>query len=112
VTVALVLASVALAVSLTTAAALVVIAQQDADTTTAMRRHLLAHQATWGAPDPTPAEPDTGPIQLNPAAGDPTDAAPRDRPTATPAPPRTAHMRSLGRHGTPPTPRPTRQEHP
>lgn len=95
----LVLASAALAISLLTAVALVVIAQQDADTTTAMRRHLLAHQATWGAPDPTPAEPEpsdaaTGPIPAQP-------------PTTTPP---TAAMRAPGRHGRPPTPRPTRQE--
>lgn len=115
-TVALVLASVALAVALTTAAAVVVLARQNADAVSTLRQHLLghdaAHTAAHSTPDPQPAErpharpvpnptDDTGPITVTR-----TD---EDHAAARADQLRTAAMRAPGRHAephAPPRPRP------
>lgn len=102
-TVALVLASVALAIAITAAVGVVVLARQSGQTLTTLRQHLLGHDAAHTLthqrlnpqvtehPDRLP-DPDTGPIAV----------------TGTDQPP-TAAMRTPGRHagpGTPPRPRP------
>ena len=55
-TVALVLASVALAVATTAAAGVVILARQSGRTHSQLRRHRIAHHDVHGTPDPQRAE--------------------------------------------------------